>query len=77
MDNTLTDFAPDQYTLMAYCESCDHSSRVPVERLPADMTICRLRQSLQCSLCGHRDAEIRIIFTGSGEFHYGDGRPGE
>ena len=76
MENTLADFPPDQYTIVAYCEACDHSSRVPVEQLPADMTISQLKQSLRCAACGHREAEIRIIYSGSGEFHYGHGRPG-
>ena len=75
--NTLSDFPPDQYTLMAYCEACDHASRIVVKKLPGDLTVDRLRQSLRCGACGHKGAEIRIIFSGSGEFHYGQGKPAE
>ena len=71
MENTLADFPPDEYTIMAFCEACDREARVPVERLPRDLRLSQLRESLRCQECGHRGAEIRILYTAGGEYHYG------
>ncbi len=62
--NTFSDFPPDQFEIMAFCESCGHQGAVDRSSVPEDSVVQDLAKRLRCSACGSRDCSIRIVFTG-------------
>ncbi|MCU0837075.1 MAG: hypothetical protein MUC77_22025 [Chromatiaceae bacterium] len=69
--NTLQDFPPESFTLLAFCEACGHSAAVDRSRLPPGLSTQSLASHLRCHECGARAAAIRIVYTGAGGFHVG------
>ena len=67
MVNTLSDFPADRFAIYAVCAR-GHIATVDTSRLPGDMPIPVLRQSLRCEACGERASGIRIICTAAGGF---------
>jgi hypothetical protein len=67
MSNTIADFPPDRFEIRAYCE-CGHDAVLPVETLPADLTVDALRSRLCCQACGRRDVQLSIIWTAAGGY---------
>ena len=64
--NTFSDFPPEEFTILAFCDSCGHQSAVDRSSVPEDSVIQELPGRLRCSACGSRDCSIRIVFTGAG-----------
>jgi hypothetical protein len=69
--NTLQDFPPESFTLLAFCEACGHSAPLDRARVPASLRADALPARLRCTQCGARSATIRIVYTGAGGFHVG------
>ena len=70
--NTLQDFPPKSFILLAFCEACGHSAPLDRARLPASLRADALPARLRCTQCGARAATIRIVYTGAGGFHVGE-----
>ena len=62
--NTFSDFPPDQFTILAFCESCGHRAAVDRSSVPEDSIVQDLTRRLRCAECGSRDCSTRIVFTG-------------
>ena len=69
--NRPDDFPAESFTILAFCDACDHQAPVDRTGLPLGVTIQGLRSRLRCSACGHRGCSIRIAYTGAGGFRYG------
>ena len=67
MLNVLSDFPPDRFAIHAACD-CGHMAPIDTTRLPADLPVPVLRDSLRCRVCGGPAAGIRIIWTAAGGF---------
>jgi hypothetical protein len=67
--NRVRDFDPAKFSIIGFCDDCDHSGVVP--RVDESMTIPALKASLRRSACGSRDASIQICYAGAGEFPWG------
>ncbi len=67
MVKTLSDFPADRFAIHAICD-CGHMAMVETTRLPDDMSIPLLHQSLRCGPCGERASGIRNIWTAAGGF---------
>jgi len=73
--NLIDDFPAEAFSILAFCDACDHSAKLHRDRLPPGTTIKALRKRLWCSVCGQRGVSIRIVYTGAGGFHYGGAAP--
>ena len=71
--NRLDDFPAETFTICAFCEACGHRAAVARAAIPPDVPVQALPSRLRCTRCGARRASIRIVYTGAGGFHYGDG----
>ena len=69
--NTLQDFPPESFTLLAFCEACGHSAPLDRARVLVSLRADALPTRLRCTQCGARAATIRIVYTGAGGFHVG------
>ena len=69
--NSLDDFPAETFSILAFCNACDHRASLDRTRVPPGITVQPLRGRLRCSACGHRGASIRIVYTGAGGFRYG------
>lgn len=64
--NTFSDFPPDQFEIIAFCESCGHRAVLDRSAFPEEQIVQELTGRLRCSACGSRECSIRIVFTGAG-----------
>jgi hypothetical protein len=71
-DNILADFPADAFTIFAHCEACGHHGTFDRTKVREDIPMQTLHDKLCCSACGSHKISIRIVYTGAGEFHYGD-----
>ena len=69
--NTLDDFPAETFTILVFCDACDHTSQLDRSKVPDGLTVQELVKKLRCSVCGLRKASIRIVYTGTGDFRYG------
>ena len=69
-DNRLDDFPPETFTVLAFCGTCGHQAPLDRARVPAGVSVQRLRGRLRCSACGSHETQIRILYTGAGGFRY-------
>ena len=69
--NTRSDFPPEEFTILAFCESCGHQGAVDRSSVPEDSVVQDLPGRLRCSACGARECSIRIVYSGAGGFRYG------
>ena len=69
--NTLDDFPAEAFTIVAFCDACEHRAALDRSKVPAGVTVQELRGRLRCSSCGSRETSIRIVYTGAGGFHHG------
>lgn len=69
--NSLDDFPPESFTVLAFCDTCDYRAPLDRTRVPPGVTVQALRGRLRCSACGHRGTSIRIVYAGAGGFRYG------
>ncbi len=69
--NTLSDFPPEDFTILAFCESCGHQAAVDRATFPEKQIIQDLPGRLRCSICAARECSIRIVFSGAGEYRGG------
>jgi hypothetical protein len=72
MANVIADFPANRFAIHAHCP-CGHGARLDLERLPAALTIDRLRARLRCRACGGREIGIRISWTAAGGFAHSAG----
>jgi len=72
--NTLDDFPAGAFTILVFCDACEHRSPLDRSKVPDGMSVQNLVQVLRCSACGARKASIRIVYTGAGGFEYGEKR---
>jgi len=68
--NTPDAFPPEQFALIAFCDSCGHSASIERARIPPGLTIPELPPRLRCTACGARACSIRIVYTGAGGYHH-------
>jgi hypothetical protein len=69
-ENFPDEFPPDKFAIVAFCDVCGHSARLPRLRIPEGVTIQALPSRLRCSKCGKRAGSIRIVYTGGGSFRH-------
>ena len=69
--NTFSDFPPDQFEILAFCEVCGHQAMVKRSPVLEDSIVQDLTNRLRCSECGSRECSIRIVFSGAGGYQYG------
>jgi hypothetical protein len=69
--NTLSDFPPEEFTILAFCESCGHQGAVDRAAFPEAQIVQDLPGRLRCSACGARECNFRIVFTGAGGYRHG------
>ena len=69
--NTFSDFPPEEFTILAFCEFCGHQSVVDRSSVPEDSVVQDLPGRLRCSACGAKECSIRIVFTGAGGYRHG------
>ena len=69
--DSFDDFPPESFTVLTFCDVCDHRTPLDRARVPPGVTVQALRGRLRCSACGRRGASIRIVYTGAGGFRYG------
>jgi hypothetical protein len=69
--NTFSNFPPDQFAILAFCESCGHQATVDRDSLPEDQIVQDLPKRLRCSACSAKECSIRIVFTGAGGYRCG------
>ena len=68
--NTPDDFPPEQFDLVAFCDSCGHSAPIDRAKIPPELTISELPARLRCRACGGRSCSIRIVYTGAGGYSH-------
>ena len=68
--NDLSDFPPDQFAIVVFCDSCDHRADLDRKKVPVGMAIQELRQHLKCTECGSRECSLRIMYSGAGGFRH-------
>ena len=66
--NSLSDFPPESFTIMTFCESCGYQGQLDRSKVPDGVTVQRLPALLRCSKCGAKAGSIRIVNTGAGGF---------
>ena len=69
--NRLSDFPPDEFGIRVFCTHCDHQAWLNRSALPETLLVRRVTERLRCTVCGSRGAEIRIVYRGAGDFHWG------
>jgi len=69
--NRLADFPPDQFGIRVFCTRCDHQAWLDRAALPETLLVRRVTERLRCTVCGSKGAEIRIVYRGAGDFHWG------
>ncbi len=69
--NTFSDFPPEEFTILAFCESCGHQGVVGRAAFPKKQIVQDLPGRLRCSTCDDRDCSNRIACTGAGGYRYG------
>jgi hypothetical protein len=74
-ENLPEDFPPESFSFFAFCEDCRHSAAVERARIPAGISLQRMRHRLRCSACGSRSVALRIVYTGAGGFRHDGDRP--
>ena len=62
--NLPDDFPEESFTIIAFCDTCDHRAPLDRARVPLGDTVQALRGRLRCSACGHRGRSIRVVYTG-------------
>jgi len=67
--NTPDAFPPEQFDLIAFCDSCGHSAPIDRARIPPGLTIPELPPRLRCTAYGARACSILIVYTGAGGYH--------
>ena len=68
--NALSDFAPDSFTIMTFCESCGDHGELDRGKAPEGISVQKLPTPLRCSKCGAKAGSIRILYTGAGGFRH-------
>jgi hypothetical protein len=68
--NTLDDFPPESFTILAFCDACEHRAPLDRAKVPADITVQELRGQLRFSRYGSRETSLRIVYTGAGGFRH-------
>jgi len=53
------------------CTHCDHQAWLDRSALSETLLVRRVTERLRCTVCGFKGAEIRIVYTGAGDFHWG------
>lgn len=71
-DNFLADFPPEDFTLLAFCDACGRQVLAHCGRVRPSVTIQGHRQRLRGSACGSHQIQLRVVYTTSGGFRYGD-----
>jgi hypothetical protein len=66
--NAMSDFPPDSFTIMTFCDACGHQGRLDRAKVPPGITVQQLPTLLRCSKCGAKAGSIRIVYTGAGGF---------
>jgi hypothetical protein len=69
-ENSLNDFPPEIFTVLAFCGACGHQAPLDRARVPAGVSVPGVCQRLRCSACGSRETDLRILYTGAGGFRY-------
>lgn len=69
--NLPDDFPAESFTILAFCDACEHRAPLDRTQIPPGVTVQALRGRLRCLACGHRGGSIRIVYTGAGGFRYG------
>jgi hypothetical protein len=69
--NTHNAFPAEDFTIVAFCDACEHRAALDRSKVPAGVTVQELRGRLRCSRCSSRETSIRIIYTGAGGFRHG------
>ncbi|MGA7979798.1 MAG: hypothetical protein WCA32_06165 [Chromatiaceae bacterium] len=73
--NTLDEFPAEAFTILAFCDTCGHRGPLDRTKVPVGLCVQEILGKLPCSARGSREASMRIVYTGSGSFHYGIRRP--
>ena len=68
--NRLEDFLPEAFTVLAFCEACDHQGRPDRTRVSAGVSVQRLGGRRQDPACGLHQTQVRIVYPGAGRFQY-------
>ena len=68
---TFSDFPPEEFTILGFCESCGHQGVVDRAAFPEKQIVQDLPGRLRCSACDSRECSIRIVFTGAGGYRHG------
>ncbi len=50
--NTLDDFPAGAFSILVFCEACDHNSPLDRSKVPDGMTVQELVRMLRCRACG-------------------------
>lgn len=72
--NTLADFPPESFTLLAFCDRCGHNAPLDRTKIPPNLGVQQIAAHLRCTACGAGEGSIRIVYTGAGGFAHGAGR---
>jgi len=62
---------PEEFGIRAFCTACDHQAWLDRAALPETLLVRRVTERLRCTVCGSKGAEIRIVYRGAGDFHWG------
>jgi hypothetical protein len=66
--NQLADFPPEQFTILVFCGGCGRQVSLDRAKVPPGIGVQALPGRLRCSVCGAKQASIRIAYTGAGGF---------
>ena len=66
--NAPSDFPPDSFSIMTFCESCGHQGQLDRAKVRIGVTVQQLPALLRCSECGAKAGSIRIVYTGAGGY---------
>jgi hypothetical protein len=69
-ENALSDFPPDSFIIVTFCESCGHHGSLDRAKVPEGVTVQQLPKLLRCSKCGAKAGSIRIVYSGAGGFSH-------
>jgi hypothetical protein len=69
--NQVSDFPAEAFTILVFCDACEHRAPLDRAKVPAGVTVQELRGRLRCSRCGSRKTSLRIVYTGAGGFYHG------
>ena len=62
---------PEEFTILAFCESCGHQPVVDRTAFPEAQIVQELSGRLRFSACGARECSIRNAFSGAGGYRHG------